>query len=416
MDLATTESCLHVGAWVPRTRPGRNLSRLYGDMATRFPERVRNSLKSMACPERRKELEVPIQRWRGVDCSDAQVSDAFDGQFGGVFSNASQPVAIAVLGDSVGQQLRVALQLAQLHNRHLRRLTIATDHSTQMWESLRPLNLATIPRSEGGVLELLRSIVWPANHMRIVLAGSGVWYNLWPYCSGANISLFSQSSGQCGLWTNGVEVTPDLVQPNHERPQESYPRGWTPKMRSWRSGYVPSWGWYSWGRRLQGTATAKEYGDDVSTFLRAAANWSTPAESAYERNASSVVWFETAPQHFSPSGGCSDEPGTPPGAGSSLPPAVKRACANADPDCIDDWRNAIAMPLLRDAGMPIVPLAAALASRADLHTSNGGDCTHWCEPSEATVTMAEAALNVVAAQVRRQLRGGLAPVSGRFRL
>jgi len=115
MDLATTESCLRVGAWVPRTRPGRNLSRLYGDMATRFPERVRNSLKSMACPERRKELEVPIQRWRGVDCSDAQVSDAFDGQFGGVFSNASQPVAIAVLGDSVGQQLRVALQLAQLH-------------------------------------------------------------------------------------------------------------------------------------------------------------------------------------------------------------------------------------------------------------------------------------------------------------
>ena len=175
MDLPTTESCLRVGAWVPRTSPGRNLSRLHGDMATRFPARVRNSLKSMACDRRRKELEAPTQRWRGVDCSDAEVSDAFDGQFGGVFSNASQPVAIAVLGDSVGQQLRVALQLAQLNNRHLRRLTIATDHSSRMWESLRPLNLATIPRSEGGVLELLRSIVWPAKHMRIVRRAGWLW-------------------------------------------------------------------------------------------------------------------------------------------------------------------------------------------------------------------------------------------------
>ena len=73
-------------------------------------------------------------------------------------------------------------------------------------------------------------------------------------------------------------------------------------------------------------------------------------------------------------------------------------------DCKGDWRNHIARRLAAERGVSVVPLAAALASRADLHTGGGGDCTHWCEGSEAHAHLATAVLNVVRDEVLRAYR------------
>ena len=76
----------------------------------------------------------------------------------------------------------------------------------------------------------------------------------------------------------------------------------------------------------------------------------------------------------------------------SAEPRVERVVT----ECHGDWRNHIARKLLRERGVPVVPLAAALSSRSELHTGGGGDCTHWCEGSEASLFMATAVLNVLA--------------------
>lgn len=167
---------------------------------------------------------------------------------------------------------------------------------------------------------------------------------------------------------------------------------------------VPPWGWYSWGRRLQGTATIREYGRDVATFLDAATHWA--------RNSSvQLVWLETAPQHFGV-GGCQSTPGTPMVPG-RWPPELERLCERAPglqsasarsgvrTACQGDWRNHVARPLLLERGLPFVPLAAALSTRADLHSGGHGDCTHWCEGTEASLFMATATLNTIAGMLTR---------------
>lgn len=65
-------------------------------------------------------------------------------------------------------------------------------------------------------------------------------------------------------------------------------------------------------------------------------------------------------------------------------------------ECTGDWRNHIVRPLLRERGVPFVPLSAALSTRSDLHTGGGNDCTHWCEGTEASLFMAQAVLNTMA--------------------
>ena len=67
--------------------------------------------------------------------------------------------------------------------------------------------------------------------------------------------------------------------------------------------------------------------------------------------------------------------------------------------------------IVRESRVPLVPMATALSSRSDLHSLDQydndivdrrgrhrlADCTHWCQPSEATVFMAMSALSMVAA-------------------
>ena len=79
----------------------------------------------------------------------------------------------------------------------------------------------------------------------------------------------------------------------------------------------------------------------------------------------------------------------------TAPPACREALAN--------WQNVHARPVLKNHGVPIVPIMAALQSRADLHPPT--DCTHYCEPSEGTLHVVKAILSTIAQVIRgRELR------------
>jgi len=65
-----------------------------------------------------------------------------------------------------------------------------------------------------------------------------------------------------------------------------------------------------------------------------------------------------------------------------------------------NFQNTAARPILEAHNVPVVPLWQALRSRGHLHkivSGNRLDCTHWCEHSEATLHLAGAALNIIAA-------------------
>ena len=74
-------------------------------------------------------------------------------------------------------------------------------------------------------------------------------------------------------------------------------------------------------------------------------------------------------------------------------------------DAMRNWRNLLVAPLLAASDIPVVPLQQALDSRGELHpgservqdNGNAPDCTHFCEPSEATVHQSKALLSMAAA-------------------
>jgi hypothetical protein len=86
-------------------------------------------------------------------------------------------------------------------------------------------------------------------------------------------------------------------------------------------------------------------------------------------------------------------------------PRLSDACVEQLPD----WRNVLLRPLLAAHGVPRVPVAAALSSRGDLHPGRSHvanampDCTHICEPSEASHHLARAVLSVAAAVLPTEL-------------
>ena len=531
--------CLERGHWVALNIP-RNFT------SVGF---VADSGRYMCLEQREaRGLGWERQRWEpagGANCH--RLQDPLTGDFGGVFANSARPVQLALLSDSLGAQVRSALESAKSANRQrLAHLHFARGNSHAS-ATLRPLNLATIPRHARGVESLLSSIEFhgggrskkaaaattattrasaldaadaaataatPAP-VRIVLASSGMWYNLAPYCNGTGGgSLFGlDANATCGHKVLGHTIRPNDVPLNHSQPMAANPlsfwrqckRLFTRRAARTLASYshaccqtrmhaaveaspipletplclslppfslvdtlaaadhrhfgTPPWGWYAWARRLQGSATIREYEADLRTFLDASLAW---AQAANAR----VVWMETTPQHFSrdgPRNGCQAAPNTPFAVGSPWPAELQALCdgsitttaepaaaaaglaaaraaasrnrtraaskvervearleakvearaervesrierrASAEPrvervvtECHGDWRNHIARKLLRERGVPVVPLAAALSSRSELHTGGGGDCTHWCEGSEASLFMATAVLNVLA--------------------
>jgi len=414
MASASIERCLEHGSWQPAvgTAALRDLSSTLVSRTSKY-----------LCGERKKE-GISLQRQNWVGHSQSCAREVFDPlslwpHFRNVsFSQA--PVHIAFLGDSVGLQTYSALTAAVESNTHLRshvRFAERTGYCKLV------CNLATIPRTAHGCRTLLNTIEWPtrqrgsrAGHTpthatshtprarRFLLAGAGMWYNLKTYCNGTGGSLFGHTPGSpCQHTVLGHHIKPEDLELDHDQPLKANPK------QFWRQYHrhfgVPPWGWYSWGRRLQGTATISEYGADVATFLDAATEWA--------RNSSAtLVWLEATPQHFG-KGACQQQPATPmePGpwprtldvlcaAPTTAPASAAASSAPASEamrtECIGDWRNHIVRPLLRARGVPFVPLAAGLSTRADLHTGGKGDCTHFCEGTEASLFMATSVLNTIA--------------------
>tara|TARA_B110001452_G_scaffold216836_1_gene188265 strand:+ start:1020 stop:2381 length:1362 start_codon:yes stop_codon:yes gene_type:complete len=417
--------CFERGKWRPLDE-SRNISAL-ASRAIRY-----------LCLDRVASLSVQRSTWEpsaATSCTSKDIDDPLTGDFRG---QLAAPVHIALLSDSLGQQIRNAIEGAMSANpRHLGGIRFAHSNGKAA-SALRPLNLATIPRTARGVRSLLESIEWPRaprgaatmadapagrrKPRRVLLASSGMWYNLKPYCNGTGASLFGLGQNEtCAHHVLGHHIRPGDLSLNHDKPMAANPRQFW-RLYHQRSG-VPSWGWYSWGRRLQGSATLAEYETDVATFLDEAQRW------AVENASATVVWLESTPQHFAPHGGvgsslikvdggtparhaCHTSPGTPIGAGEAWPRELRELCGSATTpttsaassssraSCRGDWRNVIARRLLRQRpGVRVVPLAAALSGRSELHTGGGGDCTHWCEGSEASLVMAGAVLNVVAEAV-----------------
>ena len=67
--------------------------------------------------------------------------------------------------------------------------------------------------------------------------------------------------------------------------------------------------------------------------------------------------------------------------------------------------NAIATPLMLQAGVPVVPLWEAMRTLGFLHTvetleaNSRIDCLHWKHPSDALVHMVNAVVSVIAEQL-----------------
>ena len=86
------------------------------------------------------------------------------------------------------------------------------------------------------------------------------------------MSLFGHSDKEsCSHFILGKYITPADMNMSDERPFVSRPKQF---WRLYHQNFgVPPWGWYAWGRRLLGTATIREYEQDVATFLDAATSY-----------------------------------------------------------------------------------------------------------------------------------------------
>ena len=82
---------------------------------------------------------------------------------------------------------------------------------------------------------------------------------------------------------------------------------------------------------------------------------------------------------------------------SVLPHVTLNNCTNIDR--FRDWRNTVIASLLAQRGIPTVPLTP-LQQQSWSHLGHG-DCTHYCEPSEATLHAARAVLNMIFSMLKR---------------
>lgn len=227
--------CVESGQWQPSPTL-RNLSVL-----------ISKSSKYLCAGERQARLGVQRQQWEVDDVAGCALADPLVSTFGGAFERT--PVEIAFLGDSVGSQAASALQAAVAHNRHLQP-HVRFVHPSASCKLV--CNLATIPASAIGCRRLLETIHWPpaeraagatrrasaassTSHggmassrarrvRRILLAGSGTWYNLKPYCNGTGGSLFGHSDdAPCQHTVMGHHIKPADLKLDHEDPLKAMP-------------------------------------------------------------------------------------------------------------------------------------------------------------------------------------------------
>jgi len=366
------------------------------------------------------------EEWHGDgdDC-DGLLHHPLHGDFGGVYANADEPVLVTIRGDSIGGQIAAAISAVQQHNPHLRGLHVLPSTSR---------TLAAIPSSVKGSRWILDGINWrvpdgrkdtqprPRASRRLLIIGSGIWYNLKAYCEGTSAtndgremrtcdkgfgspSTSSRTTSVCdrkcdhllfqGRWRNETMKTAEVVANlNHDEP--------------WSAPFTGSieHGKYAWARRYAGTLTRTEYGHDLEALLEALTSWRNVADNKDVK----VAFYETTAQHFvaeARATRCSQDP---------WPPLVN-AAADRERFCdasltpiacthwIRDWRNIVARPLLRASRTPAIPLAA-LRNQSGLHRLSKDrhsqyeklpDCTHWCARSAASLFLAQASLSVGAA-------------------
>lgn len=386
-EKSITRRCLLHGEWQPPpveqgTAPSPTLGKW---MHTRLSKH-----ESLRCKASRAGVES--RRWQGRDAGcDAVLHHPATGDFGGLY-NASNPIELVLLGDSMMRNLAVALSDLVQVNHHLRGLVV------------RPAGLLSIiPSSYGRCEQILRELPFKGQlsegSRRVLLVGTGTWYNLLPLC------LFPTLGGSmrrgiiseaCPRWL--ADARRKELKPNHTATAQ--PVHWS------HHGH----GNYAYMRQAAGTTTISEYTSDVSTLLDAIDSWRAANPRAR------VAWIESSPQHFWPNGtglpdACNTEPHVfmQPGgeAEGVLPPAARELCASTlrepaalrdctRPAALHDWRNRVTAPLLAAHTLPVVPLFAALSARGEQHAQPGADCTHWCEASEANLHMVSATLNLLA--------------------
>lgn len=269
---------------------------------------------------------------------------------------------VVLVGDSLSFELFALTRwLVQRTPQLQRRLTVHL------------VGMPVIPRSVKGIRRVLHAAVCGGARVhpnasrarpRVVVINAGLWYN---------------DVADIGAGANVLTTGCGSAQPNHEFPGRTTP---TPNAR-WAQCNVCTA--YAAARRCTNQSTRADYQADVAALARVL---SGPL-CRQERPA--VLWRESTPQHYPPRGPFSDSFLRLRARRGAAPPCLRRR-----PDDGRDWRNLVAGSAMRRAGLPVIPLEAALAVRGADHPGNG-DCTHWRAGSASLAHISRVVLDAVGA-------------------
>ena len=394
-------------------------------------------------------------------CARLLSNDALDNDFDGEFaSNSSALTVVQVIGDSIADQLvSGALSYAIALNPNLGNLHVKRDAPAQMPVIPRSVQgcvslLNTLDWSPRPQRVTNNSAPRSTHHphvRRVLMLSLGQWYNLAP----ANDTAYA-----------GDTDVGRIPQPNHNHPASTPAFGtrhWPSYAQVRRArGMATALEWSDDVATLLDATTmcsscvAVDHAgvkqppltvvwvESPPQHFPTMRDWQTFKELRYEqqqRIKKNQKEERQSPQDESSS---SPPPSLPPGVigpfGCSIQPVpfsttnlsspalaaqIDLVCANASLDStacrerLGDWRNVLARPAIEAhnrrasaAGsrrVHVAPLASPLMSRSELHPGEDGmllhgnpDCTHFCDPSEATVTAAAVMLNVIAQAVDRK--------------
>lgn len=361
--------------------------------------------------------------WHGSERQCGHVlHSAYNGTFHGTFARERNFTALRVYGDSIAGQLLQALSDAQEVNPHLSGLRLLPSR-------LGVEQIPVIPSTVAGCRGMLEHhLHWPADaRQRVLVLSFGAWYNLDRHCE-----IFETA--------NICHATRKVAEPQHDQAAQFRPAP--------PGGGCSQWGGYAYARRATSSLTIEHWMHDVRMLIDALDDWQRDGQPGQNV---SVFWLESPPGHFVPPGsdckadrpgyahasceanGCASEPVPPLAKLVLVPTQVSRLSNDSEipAECrsgdgvnaplwrltpfsslpaacrrfLGDWRNQLASPAMRDAGIDVLPIAAALLARAELHTGAVDrtfltrDCLHWCRTSDATDHLAMGALSVISSRL-----------------
>ena len=427
-------ACLRNGRWAPRPGGPRSVASLEDE----------SWIHKYKCQDLR--MTVERNQWTPDDprCNELLELDYKTARFDGLFADPERPIEYSMVAESIAETISVGLKHVLAANPNLLGLTaVNTTSDTPSLKEIKrlmsPINIAAMPSDPNGTRRVFELHKWRSDvpkSRRFLLAMSANWYNLAPTDKQYLDNLLKSANHPphprhdvpwltpCPTFKYGKGgAEPEVCGPSMHKPKGShnYAPCKTPDGCVYGS---TQWGWYPWTRRGQGSLTAVDYKHDLAALVTAANEYSD----------AQVVWVEGPPQHCSAeclaalhplnpsatvrdvqasrnwSASCSSWPYFGGLNWSHVAANARRlVCpqqAQLDIDAetpaagcvanISRWRYQVASSVLEGSGLPVVPLENALKDRWHLHT----DCTHWCSPSEASVHMVMALLNMLAALVR----------------